>query len=359
MRLLVATLLVLTTTSVLAQTPTVRPTPRRFFGRREATPQQVQPGIPGPAENTGAAQGRIAPQATSEAPAQLPPPPPVAEDTPRPRRTPKPESAERRAEKRAADREAELEGTPRAAARKSAKPTPLPAEASVSAVDLATSAVGDFLRASNEGSYSKAATFLTPQMQKYFDSEASAPSGGLMPVLDSLTKDGTIRFVKYATWRGRNEGGRLDANITYDLGTPAKPNLVTERHTFDLQKVDGKWRIVLTLPLKPGAPQPVDPDAKPAEPEAKSAPAPAAVSPAPEPQAAVPTPKPVGAELATKQPVAETQPSPDAGGSRVVPVSAVLEAAMKPGSPASNAVEKAARMTTTSALADAPWGAGR
>jgi hypothetical protein len=154
----------------------------------------------------------------------------------------------------------------------------------VSAVDAATSAVGDFLRASNDGLYSAAAEYLTPHLRSYFEHEISAATGGLKAVADQITKDGRIRRVVYSNWRGRGEGGRLDVQLTYDLGTEDTPRMVSENRTFELQKVNKKWCVI--IPVVPGSSVDgmVNGEAVEVAPEVSPAPTPAA-TPAPPPAA--------------------------------------------------------------------------
>ena len=112
--------------------------------------------------------------------------------------------------------------------------------------DEATTIVAGFLRSSNDGVYSKAATYLTPELQKYFESEMSAVNGSLKTVLDQVTRNGDIRSVTYANATVRGEGAVVDAELTYGTGSP-------EKKMFDLLKTKTGWKIV--LPVNAGAAQ--------------------------------------------------------------------------------------------------------
>lgn len=183
------------------------------------------------------------------------------------------------------------------------------------AADEATTAVAGFLRAANDGLYSKASSYLTPEIQKYFESEISAVNGTLKTVLDQLTRNGDIRSVTYSNATVRGEGAVVDAELTYGSGP-------SERRLFDLLKVKNNWKIV--LPIHGG----------------KSSSAGARISAPPPPPpvappAPTPAPTPAAADAVTTGAAATEQNQPAAG------------VAM-----AGNTTGTAPR---PSALADAPW----
>jgi hypothetical protein len=108
------------------------------------------------------------------------------------------------------------------------------------AADDATTAVARFLKSANDGVYSKALNYLTPETEKYFSSEISAVNGPLKTVLDGLTHNGNITMVTYANTTVRGEGAVVDAELGFDNGG-------TERHSFDLLKTKDGWKIVLPV----------------------------------------------------------------------------------------------------------------
>jgi hypothetical protein len=274
----------------------------------------------GSRSNEQPAQPAPAQAAPAEAPAQLPPPPPVAENTPRPRREPRAEETKRPQRPRPTPKAEEPKATPKPS-RKATEPEETP-DLTTQKIDAATSAVGDFLKEANNGFYSKAALYLTPQLQKYFDSEMSAPMGGLTAALDRVTREGTIRLVRYSNWRGRGELGRIDAEITFASGQ-------AEKRVFDLVKIDGKWR--LQIPVDGGGASPTTPSAAPAPPAATPAP------PPPDASSPVATPE----RPSSPQASASSTPKP-------VEAFAKIDAAIRAEADAS----------TQSALSDAPWKAG-
>jgi hypothetical protein len=138
------------------------------------------------------------------------------------------------------------------------------------AADEATTVVASFLKQANDGYYSKAADSLSPAIQKYFESEMSAVNGTQKGVLDELTANGTITMVTYINTTVRGEGAVVEAELGYADGR-------TTRRSFDLIKIDDKWKIV--LPVKGVANST-------AAPARKAAAAAAAVTPAPTPAAA-------------------------------------------------------------------------
>jgi len=302
--------------AALAQAP-AQDAPRwrlpRFGGGRNDQPAQPE-------------QPQAAP---AEAPAQLPPPPAVVDDTPTPRREPRAEETRRprTTPKPKPKEEASEEPKPKPKAKPDSKSPDAEeaADQTTRNIDAATSAVGDFLKEGNNGYYSKAAAYLTPQLQKYFDSEISAPMGGLMSALDRITREGTIRLVRYSNWRGRGELGRIDAEITFASGQ-------AEKRAFDLMKIDGKWRLV--IPVDGGGATPTT--------AAAPAPPPPAATPAPPPEAAEPQPTPA-------RPATQPQSSAPASSTpKPVEAFAKIDAAIRAEADAS----------TQSALSDAPWKSG-
>lgn len=140
--------------------------------------------------------------------------------------------------------------------------------------DAATTVVASFLKNANDGLYSKAAESLTPEIQKYFESDLSAVNGSMKSVIDAVTHSGTLKMVMYTNTTVRGEGARVEAELGFEDGT-------SENRSFDLIKIKNDWRIVL----------PVGPKAAPAAaPAAQPTPAPAP------PVAAIPT----AASLATE-----------------------------------------------------------
>ena len=170
----------------------------------------------------------------------------------------------------------------------------------VSAVDSATSAIGEFLRASNDGLYSAAEEYLTPHLREYFKHEISAATGGLKAVADQITRDGRIRRVIYSNWRGRGEGGRMDVELTYNLGSEEAPRMVSENRTFELQKVNKKWYVIIPVVPGPMVDGMVNGQATEVAPDATPAPTPAA-TPAP-PPTGEPTPMVPGGGTASAAP---------------------------------------------------------
>lgn len=182
--------------------------------------------------------------------------------------------------------------TPRA---RQAEATPKPDAATVARdrdISDTLKLVTDFLKAAHHGHYAEAARALTPPVQKYFEGEHSALGGGLKRVLDTITRDGTIRNVtSEATLRG--DGARVESEIEYEDGSQGK-------WVFELLRTKEGWRIELDVPsvlsaskAKPSpkaAPTPVATPAvtpKPAEPASSPAPEAQAPPPAPTPQPAL------------------------------------------------------------------------
>ena len=113
------------------------------------------------------------------------------------------------------------------------------------AADDATTAVAGFLRAANAGKYSDAFSYLTPELQKYFQSEISAVNGSLKTVLDEVTRRGDILSVTYVNAAVLGEGAVIDAEITFGSGSP-------EKRSFDVIKLKpAGWKII--LPVAPRA----------------------------------------------------------------------------------------------------------
>lgn len=299
MRLIVALSIA---TSIAAATAVAQPREGglpRFVGGRQVTetpqPQPTMPAMPPQeAQRPANAPAPDAPALLNQPQAE-PRRQETAERTPAPRQTPRPTPR----------------ATPRATSRESEQRRSEREDVTVSAVDAATSAVGDFLRKSNDGMYSEAEKMLTPHLRGYFKHEISAATGGLKAVADQITKDGRIRLVRYSNWRGRGEGGRLDVEITYDLGTEQAPRMVTEKRTFEVQKVDGKWYVI--VPVVPGAA--VDgmvtesavaqhDNGAPAPPEATPAATPAPPPPDPTPAAPQASTPPQGGDQANAAPAA-------------------------------------------------------
>lgn len=104
----------------------------------------------------------------------------------------------------------------------------------------ATTVVGKLLKSANDGKYSEAVTWLTPELQKYFDSELSAVDGGAKTILDKLTRNGDIRSVTYASAIVRGEGAVVEADLTFGSGEP-------EKRMFDLLKTKSGWKVILPL----------------------------------------------------------------------------------------------------------------
>ena len=217
------------------------------------------------------------------------------------RRTPRPE-----AKKEETKREEKKTTEKSESSKKTEKSDETDKDAStVSAVDAATSAIGEFLRASNDGMYSTAEEYLTPHLRDYFKHEISAATGGLKAVADQITRDGRIRRVIYSNWRGRGEGGRLDVELTYNLGTEEAPRMVSESRTFELQKVNKKWYVIIPVVPGPMVDGMVNGQATEVTPDATPAPTPAA-TPAPPPSS---DPTPVAPGGGTASAAAGTSPT--------------------------------------------------
>lgn len=197
------------------------PTPRSFFRRARptATPEQQAPVV----ESTPAPTKSPAVRKT---------------ETERPKPTRRAEAEKSREETRAKE-------TPKP------KATPKETTEEKPKVDAATLArdrdisdtlklVTDFLKAAHLGHYAEAERALTPPVQKYFEGEHSALGGGLKRVLDTITRDGTIRNVtNEAVLRG--DGARVDSEITYYDGEKVTMS-------FDLLRTKEGWRIELDVP---------------------------------------------------------------------------------------------------------------
>lgn len=230
-------------------------TPRAFFRRPQATPvaEQVAPPetTPAPAKTPAKVERETEPKRSRETTPERSREVARPKDTPKPRITPKatPEPKEER---------------PRVDA------TTLARDRDISdTLKLVT----DFLKSAHLGHYAEAQRALTPPVQKYFEGEHSALGGGLKRVLDTITRDGTIRNVtNEAVLRG--DGARVESEILYEDGTRAK-------WTFELVRTKEGWRIELDVPsiLKAASSKPSP------TPAAAPAPTPA---PTPAPQAAAP-----------------------------------------------------------------------
>ncbi|MBX7245246.1 MAG: hypothetical protein K1X53_07085 [Candidatus Sumerlaeaceae bacterium] len=304
-------------------------TPRAglFGGRRQPTP---------------------APEMTN--PIFEPPPPTVSQpaesnadggerrQTPRPRKTPA---------KAESDVKPKKEVTPKPTEKELKKKN---AEAELAqAVDKATTTVADFLNAANNGLYTQARDFLTPQMQRYLDSDASIPQGGLKGVLDQITGDGSIRGWAL-TARVRGEGGRVEAEIEYRSGE-------TQKRDFDLIKTGTDWKIILPVS---GAPKAGGNGGESHKAAAAPAKAVQVITPVPgpsaDPQPKAETPAPNTAAPAAPQPVAQA-PADTAPKPAVDPVAAALT---NPAESSAKEPEKPAAKGQVadkgkSALSDAPW----
>lgn len=157
------------------------------------------------------------------------------------------------------------------------------------AADEATTVVASFLKQANDGYYSKASDSLAPALQKYFSSEMSAVNGTAKTVFDELTANGTINMVTYINTTVRGEGAVVDAELGYADGR-------ITRRSFDLIKIDGKWKIVLAVGAPAAAPVAAS------QAQAAATPAPAAATPAPA------TGAPLTAEQAAAQAMTNNAP---------------------------------------------------
>ncbi|MGI8907284.1 MAG: hypothetical protein ACR2IE_12430 [Candidatus Sumerlaeaceae bacterium] len=162
----------------------------------------------------------------------------------RPRKTPDTasepdEKADETSSKKPASDSGDLDQMVKKLEKDKAKANELENELTKSA-DEATTIVAGFLRSANDGVYSKAAGYLAPELQKYFESEMSAVNGGIKTVLDELTRNGDIRSVTYANATVRGEGAVVDAELTFGSGGP-------EKKMFDLLKTKTGWKIVLPV----------------------------------------------------------------------------------------------------------------
>lgn len=190
--------------------------------------------------------------------------------------------------------------------------------------DQATTVVNAFLVSAQNGAYSRAATLLTDDSQRYFASELAPVHGTLKGTLDRITREGDILAVTYVTAQVRGEGAKVDTRVSYRSG-------VTEQFDFELLSVKGVWRIALgsrmlgQMDTKSGA----------AAPAADPSPAGARAS----------APDPVPAVVAA---VSATQPdSPGTGGgAEALPISVKPALGTGPG---------ASRPTSSTAVSDAPW----
>lgn len=197
--------------------------------------------------------------------------------------------------------------------------------------DEVTTRVNEFLLAANNGEYTKAAGYLTPQLQKYFQSEMSVNAGGIKTVLDAISHDGGIRRVNYGEVRLRGEGGRVETEIYYESGA-------SEKRPFELLRIGGEWFIVLPVagrgivqtPAAIATPpaRPMLPGQTPASSPAVTPATPPPTSPASTPRAQVPAAAPATSAASAIEP------------SALRSVSATLAQVSQ---------------TTVSALAGAPW----
>lgn len=190
-------------------------------------------------------------------------------------------------------------------------------------------AVTDFLKAANDGKYSDAVKFLTPPVQRYFESAESVDSGGVKRVLDGITRDGDIKRVTSEVVV-RGEGSRVDSDIEFGSGQHS-------RTVFDLLKTKDGWKI--ELPVTP----------QPAAPLAPRPPLSSVVAPAPVAEA----PADAGKKDPLPLPAKPGIPGPgESAAAQPAKVPAVEES--QPAGISSSPVTA----PTTSALADAPWKVG-
>ncbi|MCX7018911.1 MAG: hypothetical protein NTY46_07975 [Candidatus Sumerlaeota bacterium] len=220
--------------------------------------------------------------------------------------------------------------------------------------DEATSAVSEFLASANKGVYSRAGAYLTPQVQKFYDGDAGIARGGLKAAMDELTREGDIlRWTLKATVRG--EGGRVNATIEYRSGQ-------SERRTFDLLKIDGKWRIFFAPGVMPSGPAAALPSPAASSNAAASESAPVALAPLSakpvseyaitNPPDQTPVPAPAPPPVATPAPTPAPSPSPAVSLPEPAKPPPVSDAAKTPDNtpkPPDTA------QTSKSALSDAPW----
>jgi hypothetical protein len=100
--------------------------------------------------------------------------------------------------------------------------------------------VARFLQAANDGKYSTARSLLTPEVQRYFDSELSPLNGDLMGILDDLTKDGQLTLIRYPLANVRGEGITVVAEMQYRDNSSAQ-------HRFRVVEVNKNYRIALDV----------------------------------------------------------------------------------------------------------------
>jgi len=294
-----------------------------------AEPRQLAQRVTFPQQAQQQQQQAPPPQYNMQPPAQpVPEAPPAARETPRrsrstpaPRRTPR---AETNREDGVEEMAAKLD--------KDEKKAKESEDELAKSADEATTIVASFLRSANDGVYTKAATHLTPELQKYFESEISAVNGPLKTVLDQLTRGGDIRSVTYSNATVRGEGAVVDAELTYGSGAP-------ERRLFDLLKTKSGWKIVLSINGEDNGQA-----APPPQPRASIATPPPARNTSPEALLkglSTPTPAPT--------PAAPPAAAPATGDEGTTGGAA---AATESGN---TAVASAAGPEVKSALADAPW----
>lgn len=205
-----------------AQVPGVRqenaPTPRSFFRRARPTPEAQVPAV---VETTPTPRATARPAFKEEA-------------TPRPRPTREPE----REKPRETPKQKVTEKT-----KEPEKAKPTQEELALKEANRELSAtlqlVTDFLQAANEGKYFDAARSLTGSCQRYFESELAPVHGSLKRVLDTITRDGTIRQVTGESLL-RGEGARVDTEIVYSDSS-------TARFHFDLVKTKEGWKLDLNV----------------------------------------------------------------------------------------------------------------
>lgn len=253
---------------------------------------------------------------------------------PRTESTDRAASREEKPARTRAPREAEKE-TPKSTAKATKTPAQEQAEQTPDAqnilVTAATQVVWDFLQEANNGQYAAANKMLTPQLQKYFDSELSPIYGTLKQTLDEITHDGAITTVTFANARVRGAGARVDAVLEFQLG--ARENRSFELLNMRTEEKGAKpeWRVTLKPSMRAGQSH-----VAPADTPASSG-APVTVIK----NTAAPSPSPTPALTAIP---ATPSPSPT--------VSATPTTSPAPQQPSASAATKA---TTTSALSDAPW----
>lgn len=93
--------------------------------------------------------------------------------------------------------------------------------------------------ACNSGNYSKAESYLTPELKRLVDGDLGTASGGIKGLCDQATHNGNISTVVIKSTSMRGEGAQVVADIHFKDGS-VKAGDITQ-----LLKEDGNWKITI------------------------------------------------------------------------------------------------------------------